>query len=63
MHMRNETTLPEIIQGGMGIGMQLMKYRALAIGAFLEITSAVDAGTTIHVVMKSSEDEPDNING
>ncbi len=50
-------------QGGVGIGMQLMKYRVLAIGAFLEITSAVDAGTTIHVVMKSPEDEPDNING
>jgi len=50
-------------QGGMGIGMQLMKYRVLAIGAFLEITSAEDAGTTIHVVMKTPEDEPDNING
>ncbi|MBB5349219.1 cache domain-containing protein [Desulfoprunum benzoelyticum] len=50
-------------QGGIGIGMQLMKYRVLAIGAFLEITSAKDAGTTIHVVMKTPEDKPDNIKG
>lgn len=41
-------------QGGAGIGMQIMKYRALAIGAFLEVTSNTTNGTSIHVFMKKS---------
>lgn len=35
-----------------GIGMQIMQYRALVIGAFLEITNSSKGGTGIHVYMK-----------
>ncbi len=38
-----------------GIGLQIMKYRVLVIGAFLEITSKSESGTIIHVFMKKSE--------
>ena len=38
-------------QKGTGIGMQIMKYRVLVIGAFLEINSNDEKGTTIHVFM------------
>ncbi len=38
-----------------GIGMQIMKYRVLVIGAFLEITSYSDRGTIVHVFMKQSQ--------
>ena len=43
-------------QGGMGIGMQLMKYRALAIGAFLEVAGGREAGTVVEVVIANPED-------
>jgi PAS domain S-box-containing protein len=39
-------------QRSTGIGMQIMQYRVLAIGAFLEITSSGENGTTVHVSMK-----------
>ncbi len=39
-------------QGKSGIGLQIMKYRALAIGAYLEITSSTADGTSIHLFMK-----------
>ncbi|MBB1077949.1 cache domain-containing protein [Rhodoferax sp. 4810] len=42
-------------QEGKGIGLQIMKYRVLVIGAFLEITSNSESGTIIHVYMKKSE--------
>jgi PAS domain S-box-containing protein len=42
-------------QQGKGIGMQIMKYRVLVIGAFLEITSNNENGTIIHVFMKNPE--------
>lgn len=42
-------------QSGKGMGMQIMKYRALIIGAFLEIISKKTYGTTIHIFMKKSE--------
>ncbi|TKB25218.1 PAS domain S-box protein [Desulfopila sp. IMCC35006] len=42
-------------QQGKGIGLQIMKYRVLVIGAFLEITSQSESGTIIHVFMKKSE--------
>ncbi|WP_136807302.1 cache domain-containing protein [Desulfosediminicola flagellatus] len=35
-----------------GIGLQIMQYRALVIGAFLEITTSSKGGTGIHVYMK-----------
>ncbi len=35
-----------------GIGLQIMKYRVLVIGAFIAIDSAPGRGTTIHVSMK-----------
>jgi PAS domain S-box-containing protein len=38
-----------------GIGMQIMKYRVLVIGAFLEITSYSDSGTVVHVFMKQPQ--------
>jgi len=38
-----------------GIGMQIMKYRVLVIGAFLEITSYSDSGTIVHVFMKQPQ--------
>jgi PAS domain S-box-containing protein len=41
-------------QEGKGIGLQIMKYRVLVIGAFLEITSKSESGTIIHVFMKKS---------
>jgi signal transduction histidine kinase len=41
-------------QKGKGIGLQIMKYRVLVIGAFLEITSNSESGTIIHVFMKRS---------
>ncbi|KAB2888141.1 MAG: histidine kinase, partial [Desulfobulbaceae bacterium] len=43
-------------QGGVGIGMQLMKYRALAIGAFLEVAGGREAGTVVEVVIANPED-------
>jgi signal transduction histidine kinase len=42
-------------QQGKGIGMQIMKYRVLVIGAFLEISSNSENGTIIHVFMKKPE--------
>ncbi len=42
-------------QQGKGIGMQIMKYRVLVIGAFLEITSNSEGGTIVHVFMKRPE--------
>ena len=39
-------------QKGKGIGMQIMKYRVLVIGAFLEIITNGESGTTIHVFIK-----------
>jgi signal transduction histidine kinase len=42
-------------QSGKGMGMQIMKYRVLIIGAFLEIISSRTHGTTIHIFMKKSE--------
>jgi PAS domain S-box-containing protein len=42
-------------QQGKGIGMQIMKYRVQVIGAFLEISSNSENGTTIHVFMKKPE--------
>ena len=42
-------------QRGQGIGLQIMKYRVLVIGAFLEITSNNESGTIIHVFMKKPE--------
>jgi PAS domain S-box-containing protein len=36
----------------MGIGLQIMRYRVLVIGAFLDIITVKDGGTTIHVYMK-----------
>lgn len=45
-------------QQGKGIGMQIMKYRVLVIGAFLEITSNSEGGTIIHVFMKKPEGGP-----
>ena len=36
-------------QEGKGIGLQIMKYRVLVIGAFLEIASNSESGTIIHV--------------
>ncbi len=42
-------------QEGKGIGLQIMKYRVLVIGAFLEITSNSESGTIIHVFMRKSE--------
>jgi len=38
-----------------GIGMQIMKYRVLVIGAFLEITSYSASGTIVHVFMKKPQ--------
>ncbi|HBG17719.1 MAG TPA: histidine kinase [Desulfobulbaceae bacterium] len=38
-----------------GMGMQIMKYRVQVIGAFLEIVSSRDKGTTIHIYMRKSE--------
>lgn len=49
-------------QGSTGIGMQIMKYRALAIGAYLEISGSRETGTTIHVFMKKSEALRENVN-
>jgi nitrate/nitrite-specific signal transduction histidine kinase len=37
------------------MGMQIMKYRVLIIGAFLEIISSRTHGTTIHIFMKKSD--------
>jgi PAS domain S-box-containing protein len=42
-------------QSGKGMGLQIMKYRVLIIGAFLEIISNRTHGTTIHIFMKKSE--------
>jgi signal transduction histidine kinase len=42
-------------QSGKGMGMQIMKYRVLIIGAFLEVSSSRTHGTTIHIFMKKSE--------
>lgn len=42
-------------QQGNGIGLQIMRYRVLAIGANSEITSSIDKGTMIHVYMKKPE--------
>lgn len=42
-------------QCGKGMGMQIMKYRALIIGAFLQVAGSRDKGTTVHVYMKKSE--------
>lgn len=39
---------------GKGIGLQIMKYRSLVIGAFLEITGSPERGTSIHLFMKES---------
>ncbi|PHR28317.1 MAG: histidine kinase [Desulfotalea sp.] len=37
-----------------GIGLQIMQYRTQVIGAFLEITSKPDEGTTIYLFMKKT---------
>lgn len=42
-------------QGGKGMGMQIMKYRAQVIGAFLDIVSKKGEGTTLHIFVKKSE--------
>ena len=42
-------------QNNKGMGMQIMKYRAQVIGAFLDIMSSTEKGTTIHIFMKCSE--------
>ncbi len=42
-------------QSGKGMGMQIMKYRALVIGAFLEVAGSREKGTTIHIFMKKPE--------
>lgn len=42
-------------QGGKGMGMQIMKYRVQVIGAFLDIVSNREEGTTLHIFMKKSE--------
>ncbi|MFH0781895.1 MAG: cache domain-containing protein [Pseudomonadota bacterium] len=42
-------------QSGKGMGMQIMKYRVQVIGAFLDITSSREEGTTLHIFMKKSE--------
>jgi PAS domain S-box-containing protein len=39
---------------GNGIGLEIMKYRVLVIGAYIAIDTAPGQGTTIHVSMKSS---------
>ena len=36
-----------------GIGMLIMRYRASVIGAFLEIKTEPEVGTTVHVFLKS----------
>lgn len=41
--------------GSLGMGLQIMKYRALVIGAFLSVGSGVDGGTVIHLSMKSTQ--------
>jgi PAS domain S-box-containing protein len=41
--------------GGKGMGIQIMKYRVLVIGAFLDIVSSREQGTTLHIFMKKSE--------
>lgn len=40
---------------GKGIGLQIMQYRALVTGAFLEVKSDKESGTLIHVFMKRSD--------
>lgn len=40
---------------GKGIGLRIMHYRALVIGAYFEITSSKGGGTTIHLFMKRPE--------
>lgn len=42
-------------QGGKGMGMQIMKYRVQVIGAFLDLVSSREEGTTLHIFMKKSE--------
>jgi signal transduction histidine kinase len=42
-------------QSGKGMGIQIMKYRALVIGAFLEVISTETNGTTLHIFMKKSD--------
>ncbi|EKD40495.1 MAG: hypothetical protein ACD_75C00031G0001, partial [uncultured bacterium] len=42
-------------QTGKGMGMQIMKYRVQVIGAFLDIASSREKGTTLHIYMKKSE--------
>lgn len=37
-----------------GIGLQIMQYRTLVIGAFLEITSNPEGGTSIHLFIKET---------
>lgn len=44
--------------GNKGMGMQIMKYRAQVIGAFLEIVSGREKGTTLHIYMRKSEIHP-----
>lgn len=38
-----------------GIGLEIMKYRAKMIGAFLDIESDINYGTTIRVTYKKTE--------
>jgi len=40
---------------GKGIGLRIMQYRALVIGAFLEIDNGRNGGTMIHLYMKRPE--------
>ncbi len=42
-------------QSGKGMGMQIMKYRVQVIGAFLDIASSREEGTTLHIFMKKPE--------
>lgn len=41
--------------GTKGMGIQIMKYRVQVIGAFLDIVSSREQGTTLHIFMKKSE--------
>lgn len=57
LHVVDDGQGMEEKSGEHGIGLRIMQYRAQVIGAFLEITSSRQGGTTIHLFMKNLNGE------
>ena len=52
LHVVDDGNGMEGKQEAKGIGLRIMQYRALVIGAYLEISSSKGHGTTVHLFMK-----------